>query len=140
MSESMVRSYVLAIEKILNKKLLGIDLIVDAEDPSLVHCIDINLFPSYTGFPNVSEVMARFIMIAIGKCRVCCQRIWCAQSFGSIVLFCLQILFVIPIMTDTKSADPSIQKQKKRNILWLSISFAFVYFGTHYSGMLLNRY
>ena len=71
MSESMVRSYVLAIEKILNKKLLGIDLIVDAEDPSQVHCIDINLFPSYTGFPNVSEVMARFIMNAIGKCRVC---------------------------------------------------------------------
>ena len=71
MSESMVRSYVLAIEKILNKKLLGIDLLVDAEDPSLVHCIDINLFPSYTGFPNVSEVMARFIMNAIGKCRVC---------------------------------------------------------------------
>ena len=67
----MVRSYVLAIEKILNKKLLGIDLIVDAEDPSQVHCIDINLFPSYTGFPNVSEVMARFIMNAIGKCRVC---------------------------------------------------------------------
>ena len=71
MTESMVRSYVLAIEKILNKKLLGVDLIVDAEDPSQVHCIDINLFPSYTGFPNVSEVMARFITNAIGKCRVC---------------------------------------------------------------------
>lgn len=71
MSEDMVRSFVLSIETILNKKLLGVDLIVDADDPSLVHCIDINLFPSYTGFPNVSRVMGRFITNAICKWRVC---------------------------------------------------------------------
>lgn len=67
MSEATVRSFVLAIEHILNKKLLGVDLIVDAEDPSQVHCIDINLFPSYTGFPNVSDVMGRFITKAVSK-------------------------------------------------------------------------
>ena len=67
MSEDMVRAFVLAIERILDKKLLGVDLIVDADNPSRVHCIDINLFPSYTGFPNVSKVMGQFIADTIAK-------------------------------------------------------------------------
>lgn len=43
-------------------------------------------------------------------------------------------------MSGSESASAAIQKQKKRNILWLSISFAFVYFGTHVNGISLTRY
>lgn len=57
-----VRSFVVSIETILHMGLLGVDLIVDAENPQQVYCIDINLFPSFTGFPNVSEVVGTFIL------------------------------------------------------------------------------
>lgn len=55
-------SFIVAIENILNMGLLGVDLIVDAEQPQQVYCIDINLFPSFTGFPRVSEVMGTYIL------------------------------------------------------------------------------
>lgn len=62
LSLETIRSFVVSIETILCMGLLGVDLIVDADNPQTVYCIDVNLFPSYTGFPNVSEVMGNFIL------------------------------------------------------------------------------
>ena len=46
--------------------LLGVDFLIDSKDPSKVYCIDVNLFPSYTGFENVSEVMGKLILKKCG--------------------------------------------------------------------------
>lgn len=62
----MVKSFVSHVEKILGKDLIGVDFIIDSNDASKVYCIDINLFPSYSGFDNVSEVMARWILQKCG--------------------------------------------------------------------------
>lgn len=62
----MVKQFIIEVEKILGMDLLGVDFIIDSSDPSKVYCIDINLFPSYTGFPNVSEIMGKFL---IRKCK-----------------------------------------------------------------------
>lgn len=70
----MVHSFVSEIEIILNKALIGVDFIIDAEDPKRVYCIDINLFPSYTGFGGVSKYMGELIRRRCGlsdNCGVC---------------------------------------------------------------------
>lgn len=46
--------------------LLGVDFLIDSKDPSKVYCIDVNLFPSYTGFDNVSEVMGKLLLKKCG--------------------------------------------------------------------------
>ena len=58
----VVKTFVVQVEKILEKDLIGVDFIIDSKDDSKVYCIDINLFPSYTGFDNVSEVMGHWIL------------------------------------------------------------------------------
>ena len=57
----LVHSFVSEIETLLKKALIGVDFIIDAEDPKRVYCIDINLFPSYTGFSGVSKYMGELI-------------------------------------------------------------------------------
>ena len=52
-------------------ELIGVDFIVDSADPGRVFCIDINLFPSYTGFPDVSRVFGNFIVRKCAECVVC---------------------------------------------------------------------
>ena len=39
----------------------AVDFIIDASDPEKVYCVDINLFPSYTGFEGVSRLMGELI-------------------------------------------------------------------------------
>ena len=46
--------------------LLGVDFLIDSKDPSKVYCVDVNLFPSYTGFDNVSEVMGKLLLKKCG--------------------------------------------------------------------------
>ena len=65
-SLSLIKPFIVEVESILDKQLIGVDFIIDAEDDQKVYCIDINLFPSYTGFTDVSAVMAQFIL---SKCH-----------------------------------------------------------------------
>ena len=71
----MVTKYITEIEKILQMELIGVDFIVDSADPGRVFCIDVNLFPSYTGFPDVSRVFGEFIVRKCAKCFVCCRDV-----------------------------------------------------------------
>ena len=61
LSVELIRPFIVEVEKMLNKALLGVDFIVDASDPMKVYCVDINLFPSYTGFEGVSKLMGELI-------------------------------------------------------------------------------
>lgn len=54
--------------------LLGVDFLIDSKDPSKIYCIDVNLFPSYTGFENVSEVMGKLILKKCGFFLVSFQK------------------------------------------------------------------
>lgn len=65
-SLSLIKPFIVEVEAILDKQLIGVDFIVDAEDDQKVYCIDINLFPAYTGFADVSAVMAQYIL---NKCH-----------------------------------------------------------------------
>ncbi|OAO13149.1 hypothetical protein AV274_5153 [Blastocystis sp. ATCC 50177/Nand II] len=56
-----IRPFIVKVEAMLNKALLGVDFIIDASDPEKVYCVDINLFPSYTGFEGVSRLMGELI-------------------------------------------------------------------------------
>ena len=56
-----IRPFIIEVEAMLNKALLGVDFIIDASDPMKVYCVDINLFPSYTGFEGVSRLMGELI-------------------------------------------------------------------------------
>lgn len=67
----VVEKVIVQIERILGMELIGVDFIVDSKDPSKIYCIDINLFPSYTGFENVSTVMGNFIIQKCTKSFVC---------------------------------------------------------------------
>ena len=67
----LVTRFVREVEKILKMELIGVDFIVDSADPGRVFCIDINLFPSYTGFPDVSRVFGNFIVRKCAECVVC---------------------------------------------------------------------
>ena len=62
-----IKLFVLTLEKQIGKGLIGLDFIVDAENPAIVYCIDLNLFPSFTRFPDVSKVMANYILQCISK-------------------------------------------------------------------------
>lgn len=67
LSLETIRQFVIALEHHIGKGLLGLDFIVDSDDPSRVYCIDLNLFPSFTRFPNISNVMADFILQEVSK-------------------------------------------------------------------------
>ena len=56
-----IRPFIVEVETMLNKALLGVDFIIDASDLEKVYCVDINLFPSYTGFEGVSRLMGELI-------------------------------------------------------------------------------
>ena len=62
-----IRQFVLTLERQIGKGLIGLDFIVDADNPALVYCIDLNLFPSFTRFPDISKVMAKYIQQFVSK-------------------------------------------------------------------------
>ena len=66
-SMDKIKRFVLTLERQIGKGMLGLDFIVDSENPSLVYCIDLNLFPSFTRFPDISKVMANYILQLVSK-------------------------------------------------------------------------
>ena len=65
----LVKRFAVEIERLLKMDLIGIDFIIDSSNPQNIFCIDINLFPSYTGFPDVSTVFGRYIL---KRCNYSC--------------------------------------------------------------------